>query len=161
LVEFNPVGITGHQSLTPSTCKLIAIAVKEYFQRQRLAVAVTSLAAGADQICAQAMLDLGGRIIVVLPARDYELTFKRQDDLQGFRRQLSSADRVIEMPFDNASEEAYWAAGQEVVNQSAQVVAIWDGQPAAGLGGTGAAVRYARSIGRAVHIIWPEGASRA
>lgn len=65
------------------------------------------------------------------------------------------------MPFDEPSEKAYWSAGQEIVNQADRLLAVWDGQPAAGLGGTADVVRYARAQGKLVTIIWPEGARRS
>jgi len=124
-------------------------------------VGITSLAAGTDQIFAQIVLELGGRIHVVLPAKRYEESFELQDDLARFRRLLSEAKDVITMPFEEPSEEAYWAAGQEIVNRSHRLLAVWDGQPAGGLGGTADVVEFARAQGKPVTVIWPEGSARS
>jgi hypothetical protein len=40
------------------------------------------------------------------------------------------------------------------------LVAVWDGQPAAGKGGTADIVDYARRHGIEVRIVWPPGTSR-
>ncbi len=52
------------------------------------------------------------------------------------------------------------AAGRAVADRSDLLLAVWDGAPAAGLGGTADIVRYAEERGKAVEIIWPEGARR-
>jgi hypothetical protein len=41
-----------------------------------------------------------------------------------------------------------------------EVIAVWDGQPARGYGGTADVVSYAESNGVPVRIVWPEEASR-
>jgi hypothetical protein len=51
-------------------------------------------------------------------------------------------------------------AGKVVVDRSSVLVAVWDGQPSRGLGGTADVVRYARERGVPVEVIWPEGATR-
>ena len=51
-------------------------------------------------------------------------------------------------------------AGKVVVDRSSVLLAVWDGQPSRGLGGTADVVAYARQRGVPVTVIWPEGASR-
>ena len=51
-------------------------------------------------------------------------------------------------------------AGKVVVDRSSVVLAVWDGQPSRGLGGTADVVAYARQRGVTVTVVWPEGASR-
>lgn len=155
------VGITGHQSLTPMTRRLVSTAIRRALTGRPELTGVTSLAAGADQMFAEVVVDLGGKIVVVLPAKHYERSFQVPNDLATFRRLLQRADNVITMPFDEPSEEAYWAAGQEIVDQANFILAVWDGQPAGGLGGTADVVRYARKRGKPVTVIWPEGAHRS
>jgi hypothetical protein len=41
-----------------------------------------------------------------------------------------------------------------------QLIAVWDGGPARGLGGTAEIVQLARRHGLTVHVLWPEGARR-
>jgi hypothetical protein len=67
---------------------------------------------------------------------------------------------VIKLEFDEPTEEAFWAAGQRVVEESEQLIAVWDGRPAGGLGGTADVVAYAQKLGKNVLVIWPTGARR-
>jgi hypothetical protein len=46
------------------------------------------------------------------------------------------------------------------VNRSDRLLAVWDGKPAQGLGGTGDIVAYAKSRGLPTTVIWPEGLVR-
>ncbi|WP_159402102.1 hypothetical protein [Streptomyces sp. 3211.6] len=41
-----------------------------------------------------------------------------------------------------------------------ELVAVWDGEPAWGYGGTAGVVAYAERMGVPARIFWPEGASR-
>jgi len=52
------------------------------------------------------------------------------------------------------------AAGKRVVDISEHVIAIWDGRPAGGYGGTADVVAYAHAVGRDVTVIWPAGVVR-
>jgi hypothetical protein len=52
------------------------------------------------------------------------------------------------------------AAGRSVADRSDLLLAVWDGAPAAGFGGTADVIRYARERSKAVEIVWPEGARR-
>lgn len=154
------IGITGHQSLSRKTQAIIAASIGGALKNEDLIVGITSLAAGADQIFAEVVLNLSGQIIVVVPANSYELSFSDSKDLVQFQRLLGRAVEVIFMPFDHPSETAYWAAGRKIVELSDRLIAVWDGEPAAGLGGTGDVVDYARSAGKDVSIVWPRGAAR-
>jgi hypothetical protein len=155
------IGVTGHQNLPVATRKLVSDAVRDELAGLRGPVVITSLAAGADQICAEVALKAGGRLVAVLPARRYEESFSNESDLANFTRLLDQATEVISMPFEEPDDEAYWAAGREVVDRADRLLAVWDGKPAAGLGGTADVVAYARSMGKRVTVIWPHGAARA
>jgi hypothetical protein len=155
------IGITGHRTLAAATRKLVTDAVRDELAGLRDLVVVTSLAAGADQICAEVALEAGGRLVVVVPAQRYEESFSNEIDLTNFTRLLSQAAEIISMPFEEPCEEAYWAAGREVVDRANWLLAVWDGEPARGLGGTADVVAYARSVGKRAAVIWPEGAARA
>ncbi|MER5913805.1 hypothetical protein ABT124_25810, partial [Streptomyces sp. NPDC001982] len=50
--------------------------------------------------------------------------------------------------------------GELLVDQADELLAVWDGQPARGFGGTADVVAYAHRQGVPVRIIWPEGATR-
>ena len=99
------------------------------------------LAKGADQLFAAVLLELEIPYVVVLPCRRYEKTFSGAD-LTKFHHFLRRASRTQEQPFDEPSERAFYEAGKAVVEQSDLVIAVWDGKPARGLGGTADIVKY-------------------
>lgn len=63
------VGITGHQALTSRTRRLVATAIRDALLGIPNLTGVTSLAAGADQIFAEVVLEVSGRIVAVLPSK--------------------------------------------------------------------------------------------
>jgi hypothetical protein len=52
------------------------------------------------------------------------------------------------------------AASMLMIDTADELIAVWDGQPARGYGGTADVVAYARRRGKPVHVIWPDGAER-
>ena len=52
------------------------------------------------------------------------------------------------------------AASQSMLDLVDTLIAVWDGQPARGYGGTADVVNEARRRGTPVLIVWPDGASR-
>ncbi|MFD0331565.1 hypothetical protein ACFQZC_34000 [Streptacidiphilus monticola] len=79
---------------------------------------------------------------------------------EAFARLLRAAVEVVEMPFDTPDFEGYAAANEVLLARSDLLVAVWDGAPPQGPGGTGDLVRRARDVGRPVVRVWPQGASR-
>ncbi|MFI9011177.1 hypothetical protein ACIGNX_28470 [Actinosynnema sp. NPDC053489] len=122
-------------------------------------IGMTSLAEGADQLFARLVLEAGGTLHAVIPARDYDTTFSGAG-LTGYRQLLAVANEVVELDFDRSDEPAYLAAGHFVVEHCELLVAVWDGQPARGPGGTADAVARARELGRDVLVTWPSGVRR-
>lgn len=154
------VGITGHQRLPPAGVEFIRRRLREHLEGVRPLVGVTSLAAGADQMFAQVVLELGGTLHVVIPAREYPRSFESEADRTEYFRLIESAGSVETMAFELPGEPAYLAAGHRMVDLSDWVIAIWDGLPARGMGGTGDIVEYARAAGKTVEIVWPQGMTR-
>ncbi|MER7446039.1 hypothetical protein [Microbacterium sp. NPDC097977] len=153
------IGFTGHQGLTPDTEVRVREELDAVISAASGLIGLSSLAEGADQIFADLVLEHGGELHVVVPALDYESTF---DDvgLANYRRLLSMAAAVTCLDHQESNEQAYWAAGKYVVEHSDRVIAVWNGQPAVGLGGTADVVRHAEELGRVVTIVWPPGSAR-
>lgn len=112
-------------------------------------VGMSSLAAGADQLVARLILDGGGAHVAVLPMPDYERCFASGDALRRFRA-LRARSEVVVLPGGGSDEDAFLAAGHYIVEQADVLLAVWDGRPAVGKGGSGDVVAYARSLGRRV-----------
>lgn len=154
------IGMTGHQGLTPDTEALVARAIGEELDGVPDLVGITSLAEGADQLFADHVLAASGQLVVILPAADYVATFSNDAARARYERLLAHAAEVVPMPYETSSEEAYWAAGRQVVERCDRLLAVWNGKPAGGLGGTADVVMYARELGRPTTVIWPVGARR-
>lgn len=153
------VGITGHQKAPTRVWEMLAARLPEVLGAPPF-LGVTSLAAGADQEFADEVLRLGGSLFAVIPTRDYETTFTSLTTLHRYESLLDRSARVEFMDFPEPSEEAYLAAGRRVVDLSDVVVAVWDGLPAKGKGGTADVVEYADQRRKPVVRIWPEGEHR-
>ena len=54
---------------------------------------------------------------------------------------------------------AFFEAGKRVVDESDWLVAVWDGQPARGLGEP-LHPSYAERRGKSVEVVWPTGLTR-
>ena len=155
------IGATGHQRIPDSAQPAVLSGIREIIRAALPPlVAITSLAAGADQAVANEVLAVDGKLEVIVPCRRYERSFQSSAAAKEFRSLLSRADDVTRLDYEEPSEEAYWAAGRAVVDRSDLLLAVWDGQPARGLGGTADVVAYAREIGTPVRIVWPTGAVR-
>lgn len=149
------IGITGHQRLSdPSGWDWVKSEMLALVKASpRPLIALSSLAAGADQMFAEIVLQDGGTLEAVIPFEDYEKTFADDVDKASYRGLLESSARVEVLPRTDSDEEAYLRAGTRVVDLCELLVAVWDGKPAAGLGGTGDVVEYALQIQRnLVHL---------
>lgn len=153
------VGVTGHSNLSADTTGLVYREILEYLARLDAAVltGVTCLARGADQVFADAVLDLGGTLEVMVPAQDY---FDRITDTEARARcdrYLAQAVATHALPYQIAGHDAYLAASKKLIERCELLIAVWDGSQASG---TGDAVAHARESGRETVVIWPEGAQR-
>lgn len=151
------IGVTGHQELPDaSSWDWVRTRIDEFLQGQPSPlVALSSLAMGADQLFALRVLARGGVLHAVLPFHDYRSRFGSSDARQSFDDLLSKSSEITILDSEGTDEQRYWVAGQKVVELSDAVVAVWDGKPARGLGGTGDVVEYAIAQGVPVHHLDP------
>lgn len=149
-------------NLSPETIDLVRTAISEAleeFQDGNL-VGFSCLAAGADSIFAQAVLDAGGKLAVVVSSADYCEKKVDPEDQPAYNLLLSHAAEVNTMPFQTGGREAYAAANEHILASIDHLFAVWDGQPSVGKGGTADAVAQAQARGIPMTIIWPAGADR-
>ena len=151
------VGITGHQRLDDeSAWDWVANALRSALSEvPRPLIGISSLAIGADQLFAEIVLAQGGALRVVLPFPSYADSFEPGPHRDRYQALLVQATHVEILQPRASEEESYLAGGQHVANLSNRLIAVWNGKSAAGLGGTGDVVEYARSIGREVLHIDP------
>ena len=159
------IGITGHSNLSAATVALVAagirVALAPYAEDL---TGVTCLARGADQVFARVVLELGGTVEVVLPARDYRdriaTAANGAQHAAEFDELLTRANLVHTMPFARSGRDAYMAASEHMRATVGTLIAVWDGKPATGYGGTADVVDAARQAGIAITVVWPHGAER-
>jgi hypothetical protein len=157
------VGMTGHQGLPTPTAELVTAALRDTLRAYTPnLVGVTMLGPGADQLFARVVLELGGALYVVQPTtgRQYRDSFEDQAAQRGYDELYRRAAYFEALEHTESTEQAHMDAGKVVVDRSTVLLAVWDGQPSRGLGGTADVVGYARQRGVPVTVIWPKGASR-
>jgi hypothetical protein len=151
------VGITGHQRLSSlADWKWVeeTLAMKLSSLPGKL-TGFTSLALGADQLFAEIVLKRGGVFTAVVPFADYALKFVEGPERDAYHRLLAQAEAVEVMKTFGSNREAYFKAGKQVVNRSELLIAVWNGKPAMGLGGTADVVKYAQSCGKQITHLDP------
>lgn len=149
------LGVTGHQLLPAGSEEFIRARLEGAMDGLDQLIGISSLAAGSDQLFADVVLNRGASLHVVVPCLDYESTFVSRGDLARYHTALRAATRVDVLNFSQPSEEAFFAAGKRVVDIADAMIAIWDGKPPRGFGGTADVVHYARSKAKPVQVIWP------
>ncbi len=154
------VGVTGHSNLALDAVPVVQAELRRVLVERPGIVGVTCLARGADQVFARVVLDLGGQIEVVLPAADYRDRKVKPDNAADFDDLIAKAAAVETMPYDRSNREAYLAASEHVLSTVDAMVAVWDGGPSGGTGGTADVVDAARERGIPVTVVWPDGARR-
>lgn len=156
------VGVTGHRFYDEPTAGYLRVQVRALLQGwadDGEVRVVSSFAEGADQLVARVALDLGLALDAVLPAADYRATLDAAFRSE-FDRLLAAAATATTLDHAEAGPPAYLDAGREVLARSDVLLALWDGAPARGTGGTAEIVDAAREQGTAVVVVWPEGYER-
>jgi len=156
---FHIVGFTGHRQVAQPALIAEAIAEALQFIQQHSSgewVALASVAQGSDQLFVRAALDRGMSWHAILPlpsaefARDFpSAEWQQVQALLGRAEHLQVSNENSEVP----REDAYLDCGLETVNGSDLLIAVWDGEPARGKGGTADVVEFARSLSRPLLII--------
>jgi hypothetical protein len=157
------IGVTGHRALAPSADLLARIAEAvaalqasgDDGSANRDLVLVSALAEGADRFVAAIVLaEPNARLhaILPMPPEAYSADFHSQASRSAVDDLLRRAAETTIMPPSLTRSDAYAAAGQAMVDQSDALIALWDGKPARGRGGTAEVVQLAKQ--RGLPIIW-------
>ena len=107
---------------------------------------VSPLASGADQLAATLALDRGYCLQALLPFPRgvYVADFAHGAERHSFDALMTRAQCTLELPGTRASEgDAYVMVGRAVIAHSDVLVALWDGKPPGGRGGTAEIVEHA------------------
>jgi len=158
------IAVTGHMDLTEASIPLVQEALNELLKQYADGdlVGVSCIARGSDSLFAEAVLDVGGRLVVVIPSQDYRRNKVKPDHAPLFDRMVEAAGEVLVMDHETASRQAYETANAVLLERADRLVAVWNGEPPTGKGGgTADVVHDARSRGIPVDVVWPAGAARA
>ncbi|HEV7903125.1 MAG TPA: hypothetical protein VGO96_04725 [Pyrinomonadaceae bacterium] len=150
------VGVTGHRKLPDE--KAAALAVRSVLEqiREKLPAEpntqvyftiLSPLAEGADRLVAREVLKLeGSQLETVLPFDKDEYVKDFPHTKAEFESLLQQSKRVKQLGGKSAREHIYTPVGRHVVDHCDVLVALWNGQPAGGEGGTAEIVQYARDM---------------
>ncbi len=126
---------------------------------------VSPVADGADQIAAEVALELGWDLQAILPFERsaYRASLANHGARERFDALIARADCLLELPGDpEHGLDAYVMTGRATVAHCDVLIAVWDGLPPRGRGGTGEVVQLALTRGTAiVHVpLSPGGDTR-
>lgn len=139
------VGATGHRVIPPEDATILRSVVKEQLcsitklYPDTPLVLITALAEGADRLVAGCALELGWKILAVLPLakEDYEVDFETQQSVAEFRDLVARATCVkLIDPRYHVRPTCYEYLGYWIGQHAQLLLALWDGLPARGPGGT-------------------------
>ncbi|GAA5060862.1 hypothetical protein [Streptomyces similanensis] len=156
------IAVTGHMDLTEASVPLVREALRRALEAYGADLdGISCLAAGADSVFADVVLELGGRLFAVIPSKDYRAVKVKPDHADTFDRLVRAATEVTVLDHETANRAAYEDANAVLLRRADRLVAVWNGEPPSGKGGgTADTVLDARAAGLPVDVVWPDGAVR-
>lgn len=154
---FHVVGFTGHRQLQDTSGVERALrGILEGLKKEPGVewLAMSSIAAGSDTVFARTALalGLGWEAVLPLPPAEFRRDFT-DPDWRDVEALLARAEHVRVISDRGVREDAYLDGGMETVNHCDLLLAVWDGEPSRGRGGTAEIVAYARELGRPLIIV--------
>lgn len=159
------IGVTGHrviedEDLIRGKVRAVLAGIEAHFSNiNHILKVISPLAEGADRLVAQEVLFFNGcpginEMLVVLPLEihDYMNDFKTIESKMEFEELTDLAREIVTLKEAPTRKDAYYQVGKYVVDECNVLIAIWDGEPSRGKGGTAEIVDYAKSIGR--EVVW-------
>jgi len=160
---FHTVGFSGHRHL--ENPEAVAAAVRTALGQLKATgaaewIGISSAALGGDLLFVGEARHAGMAWHALLPLApaDFRRDFSDADWAE-VEQQLTTAERVQVISNSGSREDAYLDCGIETVNSCDVLLALWDGAPARGKGGTADVVAYAREIGKPIVVIDPVSCS--
>jgi len=154
------IGFSGHRDVANPEQILEALAgiLKDLRHEVRgELIGYSSIAIGGDTLFARACMSLGFPWIAVLPLPQIDFRndfsapeWKEAETLLGLAAQVNTLHEAA------SRDEAYLECGLNTVDEADIVIALWNGKPARGVGGTGDIVDYARTLKKPLILIHPD-----
>lgn len=155
------IGVTGHRvlhDLEGLTEEIDTALTKIGAAHAAPFVVHSALAEGADRLVVRRACDLlaaSVTAVLPLPQADYMADFLEDHSKADFLDLLARAATVVELPAAPTRTAAYEAAGRHILDHSDLLIAVWDGRPPHGQGGTGQIVAEAQQ--RQIPVFWIRG----
>lgn len=160
------VAVAGHRAIAdPDAVTAAAARARRHIldrYPQRHVVVISALAEGADRLVLAPWLadpDVALVAMLPLPRTEYITDFRSDVSRAEFDRLIARAAHVIELPGYRADGAAYEEVGRALVAAADVLVAVWDGEPPRGPGGTGAVVAESRKRNQPLAWIKVNGAA--
>jgi len=173
------IGVTGHRMLheIPLLCTCLRdflntgyleafipeaqLALTKAINTPIMFSTISPLAEGADRLVADVVLKHGGMLeaLLPMPVEEYEKDFISPESKREFRELLSQSHHVTVTecgaPLDDPSyrQKSYLRVGEETVARCDILIALWDGEPSRGIGGTADIVALALNQNKPVFIV--------
>ncbi len=154
---FHVVGFSGHRQVDDpvGVARAIREALAALQQEGRGEwIAISSVAAGSDVIFVREVLaaQLSWHAILPLPPAEFRTDFN-PEEWRVAEGLLPESEQVRVITENGTREDAYLDCGLETVNQCDVLLAVWDGAPARGRGGTAEIVEHARTLEKPLVVI--------
>ncbi|MFA3835572.1 hypothetical protein [Streptomyces aureus] len=120
-------------------------------------VAVSCIADCPDTWFAEDVLKRGGRLEVVIQATECRAGLPEWHH-DAYDRPMSRAAEVHETGMTESTSEPHRAGSEILVGLAEELLAVWDGKPARGSGGTADLMAHAERPGMPFWVLRPEGA---
>lgn len=151
------IGIVGHRFLQQPAADFVTRQCHRLLQdlqaERGKITAYSAIAEGADSIFAAAAIALHIPLAIVIPFNGYESDFESETARTIYQQLQRAATQKTILPFNGRSVDAYYEAMQWVLERSAIVIAVWNGDNGGGRAGTSDAVKKIRDAGRSwIHI---------
>jgi hypothetical protein len=155
------IGATGHRKISQTKDLIESIhktlqTILDNFPAERLSL-ISPLAEGADQIIAEIGSEYSEVSLIVplpLPKEEYLKDFETRKGIQRFERLMNTAATIFNLPQAATHLTAYEQLGNYLVENCDLIVAIWNGEPELGKGGTGEVIQKALDNGKNVYWIY-------
>lgn len=112
------IAVTGHMDLTEDSVPLVRNALHETLKPYADdLMGVSCIAKGSDGLFAEVVLQLGGRLVVVIPSKDYRRTKVEPEHAEMFDRLTAAAVEVVVLNHETANRSAYEDANRTLIQR--------------------------------------------
>lgn len=155
------LGITGHRppklggyNDKTNRSQQIKFMLRKLFLQAKPVCVVSGMALGVDQWAVEVALDLGIKVLALVPCKGQESQWpaSSQQHYAELLNKIEAAGGSIEyVSKEGYTPDCMQKRNQKIVDYATHMLAIWDGS----WGGTGSCVRLAKQAGKSVVIVHP------